>query len=285
MRTVLALTFCVFVFILSADALQCHAPNYREGAVWERSESSVFMAVSISLKDFAPAKLLCLAQVFRQRYPNQKSIKVLILSSRDAARRTIPYRVGDDAPFRNGMQQKFPSLSSWLGALHGFYSYSAEKQDEHLDIRPFGSDFEGGPDDTRIALPTTDTPRCHLEISDRCLLALEHIIYPDGALTRSVAGTVTLTGLIERSGKVSGIHAVEIRVEPEPSVQKEMLVDEAVRNLKTWRFEPSSGKDKVRITYSYLIDPTLPVPTGYRKFTKVQLELPNQITIYGRNLE
>ena len=42
--------------------------------------SLAFLWLSISLKDFAPAKLLCLAQVFRQRYPNQKSIKVLILA-------------------------------------------------------------------------------------------------------------------------------------------------------------------------------------------------------------
>jgi len=283
MRTLLLLILFNAAFIRHADALQCHAPNYREGAVWEKSDISVFMAISIPLKDFAPAKLLCLTQVLRQHYRNQKNIKVLIFSSRDAARRTSPYRVGDDAPLRSGVQQKFPSIQSWVGQLHGFYSYNAEKQDEHLDIRPFGSDFEGGPDDTKIILPNTGTPRCRLEVSGRCLLALEHIIYPDEALTKSMAGTVVLGGLIERSGEITGIEALEIRVQP--TEREETLVDEAIRNFKTWRLEPSSRKDRVRITYSYVIDPGLPVPSGYRKFARAQMELPNQVTIRGRSLE
>jgi len=283
MRTMLVFVLCNLAFFRHADALQCNAPNYHEGAVWEKSEASVFMAVSIPLKDFAPDKLVCLAQAFRQRYRDQKNIKVLIFSSPDAARRISPYPVGDDAPLRTGMQQKVPGLSSWLSQLHGFYSYNAEKQDEHLDIRPFGSDFEGGPDDTRIILPTKETPRCHLEINGRCLLALEHIIYPDEALTRSIAGSVVLSGLMDRNGEIIGINAIETRVRP--SEWKEALVDEAIRNLKTWRFEPSSRKYRVQITYSYVIDPALPVPVGYRKFAKTQLELPSQVTIRGRSLE
>jgi len=129
--------------------------------VWEESESCVFMAVSIPLKDFAPARLVCLAQAFRRRYRSQNKIEILILSSRNAARLADPYPVPEDTSLRKGVPQKESMLSFWLRHLHGFYFYDAEKHEEHVDIRPFGSDFEGGPDNTRINLPTTGTPRCH----------------------------------------------------------------------------------------------------------------------------
>ena len=50
---------CVLAFLVQAGAAQCRAPLYRKGMVWEESEYSVFMAVSIPLKDPAlPIPLL-----------------------------------------------------------------------------------------------------------------------------------------------------------------------------------------------------------------------------------
>lgn len=281
-RIVPALLLCQLVFPICAIAAgHCGIPKFNRGAVWEESESSVFMAVSIPLQDFAPSKLVCLAQEFRRRYPNRDKIEVLIFSSRDAANVFDPYPVGDSVS-RSGEKPPL-SHSSWLSELHGFYLYDARNNDEHLSIRPFGSDFDGGPDDTRITLPVSGTPRCHLEINGRCLLALEGLVYPDDALAKSVSGTVTFTGLVDRTGRMTHVRAAEIRVAPPE--QREFLVNEAASNLQSWRFEPASRNDEIRITYSYVIDPFVTIPEGYRKYTKSQLELPNQVTIRGHVLK
>lgn len=279
MRVTLAILVCFLSVPPSARGSgQCSAPYYREGQVWENSESSVFMAVSIPLSDFAPARLVCLAGAFRQQFHGRKSISILIFSSRDAAERYMP-NPPDYAPAEGEKQQRLQSLTFWRSQLHGFYSYDAEKGEEHLDIRPFGSDVGGGPYDTRIILPTAQHVVCRLEMSGRCMLALEPISYSDAALRDRVSGDVTLTGSIARSGEIVGIQVAEARIEP--SNKKELLVNEAIRSLKSWRFESASRKDPIRITYSYLTDPSLPVPAPYRKQVDVQLNLPNHVTIRG----
>jgi hypothetical protein len=286
LRAGLSIAFLICLIAVQAGAhepAQCRAPDYREGAVWERSQSAVFMAISIPLKDFAPSRLECVAQALRDRYHDQKKIKILIFSSRDAAKQYNPYPGADYRPLKNGKQQKLPSLSFWLSQLHGSYVYDSEKRDEHLDIRPFGSDFDGGPDDTRISLPAAQIPTCKLGINGRCLLTLGDIIYPNEALKESISDNVTLTGSIRRNGRLTQIKVAGVQVQPPQKAA--MLVNEAVRNLKSWRFEPTSRTDPLRITYSYVLDPALLIPPGYHRFASVQFELPNQVIIRGHSLD
>ncbi len=70
-----------------------------------------------------------------------------------------------------------------------------------------------------------------------------------------------------------------------PSEKVEVLLTEASRNLATWRFEPGPQKIPLRITYSYVIDSSLPIPAPYHQQIDARLELPNQITIRGRRLQ
>lgn len=281
-RIAFTIIVCFFVFLAATQASkQCAPPLYRKGQVWEETQSSVLMTVSVALRDFAPSKLVCLARSFREHYPSRKNITIFIFSSREAAMRYMP-SPPDYVPAKSRGQQKLESPTFWFSQLHAFYSYDAEKREEYLDIQPFGSGV-GGPYDTRINLPTEQTPRCRLEISARCLVELDRISYPDTALNEEISGTVTLTGSLAHSGKIEGIHVAEVHVNP--AGQKEMLVNEAVRNLNSWRFEPSSAKDSIRITYSYIIDPTLEIPAPYHRQVDVQLGLPNQVTIRGRSLE
>lgn len=272
-----------FVFAFSASAQpQCSAPHYRVGQTWEDSESSVLMAISIPLTSFEPHSLVCLAQVFKKRYENRNDISILIFSSQDAAERYVP-NPPDYVPGKDSRQQKRQSLTYWVSQLHGFYSYDAQKHEEYLDIRPFGSDVAGGPYDTRINLPTAQIPQCRVELSGRCILALERISYPDAGLAEKVSGTVALTGSIGTNGKMVGIHAVEVRVIP--SGKEEVLVSEALRALSTWRFESRPHQDPFEITFSYVIDPALNVPSPYRKQVDARLDLPHQVTIRGRSLD
>lgn len=276
------LAFLCWVGFAASASARCPALQYHKGQVWEDSPSNVFMSVSIPLDDFAPSRLICLAEDFKKRYHDRKSITILIFGSRDAAVRYTP-SPPDYAPANGLKEQKLQNPNFWRSQLHGFYLYDTDKREDYLDIRPFGSDAEGGPYDTRINLQAVEKPVCRLEVSGRCLLALQHISYPDAALSEKVSGTVTLSGSITRGGRIANVKATEIHVDP--PAKQETLVNEAIQNLETWRVEAKSTQDPIRITYSYVIDPSLNIPVAYHRNVDVQLRLPNQITIRGRSLE
>lgn len=273
----LLILFIALPFFANGMTLaQCSRPHYREGAVWEWSENRTFMAVSVPLESFAPSKLVCLAQAFKTRFSKQRSIEILIFGSHDAAKQYLPF--SDDRVFKKGA--KHVGITYWESQLHGYYLYDAEKHEEYVDLRPFGGSGQDA-DDTRISLPVTQQTHCRYELSGRCLLALATIVYPDATLTKLAGGTVTLSARIGTNGKMTGI-----RVDDSSGAadQRELLINEAVQNLKTWQFDDAAQPATVRITYSYVIDPTLPVPPGYRRNYEGRLELPNQVLVRGNNL-
>jgi TonB family protein len=110
-------------------------------------------------------------------------------------------------------------------------------------------------------------------LKDRCLLAADLPDYPD-AKTRKVSGTVTLAGRIDRNGKMANIRVVEAQSVPPDS--KDLLVRTALANFKTWQLDSAPRADAVRITYSYVIDPSMS-----RGLSKVELALPGRVTITG----
>jgi TonB family protein len=228
------------------------------------------MAVSIPLRDFAPGRLVCLAGAFKRHYGNRQKVLILIFSSGDAAKFYAP-RQGDDA----GDQKRPPRGSSyWKLQLHGTYSYDKEKSEEFLDLSPMGFGGEG-PYNTRIRLPASGALRCRLQINERCLLAMTHPTYP-APLSTNISGTVTLTGTIARNGRMTHVQVAE--TSSLSSATKELLTHAAITNLSTWRFEPAQRQDAVRITFAYLIDPTLPQPESM----DLKLILPNEVTLRAR---
>jgi len=104
---------------------------------------------------------------------------------------------------------------------------------------------------------------------------LRNIFYPAAALKQKTSGSIALTGTIARSGKITDIKVAEVNVEPAEG--RDLLANEAVRNLMTWRFEPREHEDALRIAYTYTIDNALP----YRGQTQIQWALPNEVTIKG----
>ena len=227
------------------------------------------MAVSIRLSDFAPARLVCLATALKQRYHDRKSIDVLIFTSFDAAR--LYSAVQREYDGKSVKEAQLLSRHWQTSQLHGLYSYDAEKHEEYVDIKPWGSDATL-PYDTRVMLPVGTVPHCRLEISGRCLLALDDLVYAGETYTAKASGTVTLAGTITRDGKVTRIQVAE--AQSVPSGRTEPFVREAVNNLKTWRLEAVPREDTFRITYSYVIDSSL-----QRGQVDVQLALPSQVTI------
>lgn len=270
-RTLLAC--CIALLAFAAASAKCTAPRYREGQLWENSDSTVLMSVSVPLQDFAPERLICLAQAFRDRYQERKSITILIFSSPEAAKRYLP-RQADNLPPKTIKEQRLQSSAFWLSQLHGLYSYNVDAHQEYLDIRPVGSDIEG-PFDTRIDLPVATTPHCRFETSGRCLLALEDVTYPSDALKARISGTVTLTATIASDGKIKGIHVAHASANP--AEKMEILSKAAAHDLATWRLEGAPHEDPFQITFSYVIDTTLPRPGD----VTVKVALPNQVTIRG----
>jgi TonB family protein len=245
-------------------------PRYRAGIAWEDSKSRVVLQISIRLVDFAPDKLVRLAETLKQHYRDREYIGILIFSSHDAAMHCNPAPYGDGFPPRNGGRPH-----SCLESLHANYTYDAIKREEHLDLMPWHGSVDGGPLATRFDLPLVGAPQCRLQIMGRCLLALSDFTYPSEALKRKSSGTVVLTGEIKRNGKVAALRVAESDVNPVEG--KDILARAALENLKAWRFDAGERDDPIRITYSYVIDASLPrgAPPG------VEWGLPNQVTIRG----
>ena len=251
--------------VRTSAAAECSAPSYRRGFVWEDSPSSIMMNVSIAMSDFAPDRLACLAEEFKQRYKDRKKILVLFFSTRRAADRYTSPSLGE--PIK--------PVTNWALRNHGLYSFDADKREEHVKILPFGPDGSFNDFDTTINLPTTSRPACTLEMAGRCLLALNTVDYPWDALKASASGGVTLEGEIARDGIVKQVRIV--RQEAHPSDSQGRLVNAAVQNLKTWRFEAAPHPDSIRITYAYTIDASF--APGH---VSVQFRLPGQVEIRGR---
>jgi TonB family protein len=254
---------CLIFAMRSSAFAACHAPHYRTGHVWEDSHSAVMINISIEMSDFAPSKLVCLAQTLKERYGPQRQIEVLIFSTRAAAEHYTMPLSGDSVLPR----------TAWAMQLYATYFFHPDKHEEYLYVTPnpakshIGSAF-----DDRIDLPVTSTPACKFQISGRCLLAFGDIEYPQDARKAQASGSITVTATIARNGEVENASVAE----PRPVSMENELARVALDNLKTWRFETAPRRDDIRITYSYVIDPS---PGDGR--TSVKMDLPNHVVVTG----
>jgi hypothetical protein len=114
----IAARLLVAVFIL-ADASSafgaCKPSHYHQGRAWADNASDILLGISIRLEDFAPDRLVCLAEALRQKYP-ERNVAALIFSSRQAAQGYFPGSI--DPP---------PRSVTYQSKLHGYYSYNKEK--------------------------------------------------------------------------------------------------------------------------------------------------------------
>jgi TonB family protein len=258
---VIGAVFLTTFFQRSALAA-CDPPQYEKALIYEDSQSSTLMQISIRLSDFAPSKLVCLAEALKRSYPGRKKIGVSIFSSYDAAKH---YRL-----VQGDFVGKRPN---WGAEMHGDYFYDADKHVEYVEILPLGAH---SPFATRIDLPSSRAPQCQLQIGDRCLLATGALQYPGDAVKSGNSGTVTLTGTIARDGKLTGVRVAVASL----SLVKDggLLESAAVQDLKSWRFEPTTHEEPVRITYTYEISPP---DTGREKPT-IEFDLPHRVIIRAK---
>jgi TonB family protein len=259
-RAMLAMAaYCAAALCGSAGAsAQCSVPHFRKGQDYG---ASVF--VSIALRDFTVSQLTCLAQRLRSRRRELKTFGVFFFGSYEAAKHFQPTAEGYPA--------RWPQ---WAAQLHAIYTFDAANHSELLNIIPQG--YKSDPSlSTTIAVPIVTTPRCRLQIQDRCLMALsEDIIYPEEAIRAKVWGSVALKGNITSAGTVTAVQVIEAHVERDQGTA--LLTDAACRNLRAWKFDSGQRDTSFRITYSYVFE-AAPSAGGA---PKVEWSLPNQIIIH-----
>jgi len=240
----------------------CDAPHYRVGRRFRDDASGVAFQVSIQLRDFAPERLVCLADALKQKYPG-RNVSAFMFSSHDAARCYLM------------SSERVSELAKYEPMYHGLYVYDKEKHEEYLIIDPDTLNHAKGPPfATRIDLPVTGVPACKLAINGRCLLAVQHISYYPTGEGQPVSGQVTLVGNILRSGVMSKVAVADARATP-PGEQS-ALASWAMRNFGTWRFEPAERIDAVRITYDF--EAAGAGTLGYE--TNAEFHLPSAVKVW-----
>jgi hypothetical protein len=240
----------------------CPAPPFRTGKVLEDTPSGISLHISIGLQDFAPSRLICLATVLKQRYGG-RNVSAAIFSSYKAAVAYAPVTVEENPIFRAAQAK-----------LHAFYTYDKPAEKDQLLILPDGLNHKAGsPFTTRIDLPVSGPVVCSLELSQRCLLEIEHIEYPLAGDRAAVSGVVTLSGNIAQNGVMSDVAVVEAKVSP--IGHRSLIVNWAVHNLRTWRFEVGNHKDPVRITYRIEVSDFS--PTWHE--AHVEFRLPSEVIV------
>lgn len=254
-----------FLNLLAAGKLyaNCEVPRYQIGEAYPSSAMTKVTVVNIAIRlsDFTIDKLVCLAPTLKDKFCD-KTILVRIFSSLDAAKN-----------YHYHPPEATASDYLWASQQHASYYYDAGQHVEWIRLMPDGiDDSETSPYTTRIDLPVTKRPVCKLQIQDRCVIAFDHIY--DSKLPGS--GTVTLAAQIERNGSVSGVRIVHRGT----SEDKKARADFALKNLKSWRFEPAQKKTKIQITYS--IEPAL---TPFEHGINVQFFLPDKVNIQVNRVE
>lgn len=264
---------CLTVVTANSATARCAAVSYKVGQIISDSPNEALLTISIDPRDLAPPQLICLAEALRRRYQNRQTINIFIFSSFIAAKYYTPVDVDRDEPSNiNKTKSHFHARD-----LHAIYTFEAMTGEEYVDLKPEGFESPSS-SDMRFKLPATTIPHCRNELSGRCVLIMQSLRYPIEALRSRSSGTVTLTGTIERDGKITRVKAVDATTVPSNGV--DAFVREAIGNIATWRLEAASHKDTFRTTYSYILDSSVP-----RLEVGVQFGLPNLITIRARPLK
>jgi hypothetical protein len=217
----------------------CGPPHYKTGRVLEDSKAAVAMYISIPVADFAPQRLVCLAEALKRRYPNRALVFQIFDDHSAAKRLPVP---------RELFIEDVPWINRLTAHRHAEYYFDPARHEDWLLLLPDPLKYQSR-FNTRIDLPISGPPNCKLGLNGRCLLVLPYVDEPWGDIAHRFSGAVTLAGTIARDGRIRSLRVASARVNP--SEFQRVLTLAAVRNLESWRFEPSKQEDALQATYSY----------------------------------
>ncbi len=247
---ILSTACCMFVAGTTALA-QCQAPKFRTEQEFDGAKAGVTVSVSISLGDFTPPRLVCLAERFRQTYTQRVPLYVLIFSSSEAAKYYRPWAPHTD---QSPVNDRIPGRR-YAKDLHAVYQYDPGKGEEFIEVKPIGSDLPLQTD-TRLVLPSERVPPCATQIANRCLLSADEIQYPLEAYQHRVSGSAIVSGLVSRNGTVTSIRSVSSDSES-PGFEV-VFARAALSILKTWRFRNDARQNPMKMVFEFVIDAALP---------------------------
>lgn len=236
---------------------QCKPPQYRRATSLNSNRG--LLKIIVQPNDFSVDKLICLAENLKEMHREWKDVNVLIFDDPIAAKNFIPPGTENTASNR------------WARELHVIYSLNRDKNEEHLDILPFGWNTERS-DATNIPLPLAGRPRCQYEISGRCVIAFAGSQYLYEGFNSVASGTVRLTAAIEGDGSVTKAHVDAVDVDPKQ--EGDRLATAALQDLSHWKLEPRGSQEFIHVTYSYRIDKSM--PSGH---VDVDYKLPDAVFV------
>lgn len=109
---------------------------------------------------------------------------------------------------------------------------------------------------------------------------IETPIYPPLARIARIQGTVTLKVTIDADGNVERAEVANDAARPIASVLQESAID----NMQHWTFEkPPSAPFTQVVAYRYAFDGSLPANDGRNPITKVNIDLPDRVTILAND--
>jgi hypothetical protein len=273
-----ALCLCLAGVPVASARAECVVPPYFPVKDFINPDTGVgFIHLWVPPLEFTLDRIVCLLQTLKGQHQTWTDVSVDLFSSEEAAEDF------DVAPMEripvvavNGNVVRYKDTAELYRELRGRYVLDIDRHEHYLEITPTGFDLHGdlAAYETRIEFPVAGRIRCRVELNARCALSLDRITFPDAALRAGTSGAVTLSGQIQRDGTISDIRVVSATNQGADG--RDQLVAATLGNLKTWWVEAATHQDEVRVTYSYVVDPS--VPRG-RVF--VQFAPGNQITIRG----
>jgi len=109
---------------------------------------------------------------------------------------------------------------------------------------------------------------------------IETPIYPPLARIARIQGTVTIKVTIDADGNVTKAEVANDAAHPIAAVLQESAID----NMQHWTFEkPPSAPFTQVLVYRYAFDGSLPANEGRNPITKVNIDLPDRVTILAND--
>jgi TonB family protein len=269
LATAPVLAACLLLLAASPGRAECRSVHYETGQNYIGTHSSQGLAtISVEPGDVTVDNLLCLAQGLHATYPEWRDVIVLFFASREAA---TGWKAGWQLMEFKGAT---PPFRKWEKEMRAGYFLGIEQREEYLLLMPFGWNSRSDEMSTRIDLPIRVPRNCRVALASRCLMAWDQFDYPSDPGAEAISGSVNVEGRVGRDGAVTSVRSTDGGAFP--STTAKLIANAAVKQIKSWRFEPSTREDQFRITYWYTPESSLLPGT-----TRVDVEFPDRVRITG----
>src|SRR5262245_31539556 len=92
-------------------------------------------------------------------------------------------------------------------------------------------------------------------MSKRCVLAIPTPEYPVRTLAGRISGTVVVTGVFDRAGRVQDLHvdAADAKTSRGEKAAPDPIAQAVVQHVRTWRVEESTRETPFRIAFDFQV--------------------------------